>query len=129
MSAGNNRRAEVERPFWLRAMLPAVLRRVKGNTQKDAEDARDSPRSGSPWAPESSLSVAGWDAAPTAAKRFALPVLAPFRTSQRPSSRRESGAARPGPAQREGEIMDSRPSNRPQHVHALERANQVRRAR
>src|SRR5215212_11829245 len=73
MSAGDNRRAEVERPCWLRVMLPAALRRVKGNTQKDAEDARHSPRSGRRCGPGSSLDVAGWDAAPTAAKTICAP--------------------------------------------------------
>src|SRR4051794_2934553 len=93
MSAGNNRRAEVERPFWLRAMLPAVLRRVKGNTQKDAEDARDSPRSGSPWAPESSLSVAGWDAAPDRGETICAPgsrTLSNLAAAEQPARVRSS---------------------------------------
>jgi hypothetical protein len=34
-----------------------------------------------------------------------------------------------GPARRHQQIMDSGPSNRPAHVRALERANEVRRAR
>jgi hypothetical protein len=71
MSAGDNRTAEVGRPCWLRAMLPALASRVKRDAQKDAEDASDSPR---------------------AADRRGL-------------------------------------NNRPEQVRALERANQVRRAR
>jgi hypothetical protein len=91
--------------------------------------ARFLARGGSPWAPESRLGVAGVDGAP--ARGAAIRVRGPLtrwsvRTGEQPAVRSSNESRVPAAYQ---QIMDSGPINRPEHVRALKRANEVRRAR